>query len=68
MHWQSKMEGQRVLILVGKHIGEEGVCLGAIDASTRWAVAPDRGTDIIELTFEQEFSLLLNLSSDSSKN
>lgn len=56
------LDGHRILILTGEHVGEEGICLGKIAGTNRWAVSPDSSTAILELHFEDEFALLLNLS------
>ncbi len=60
--------GCRVLILTGVHEGEEGICLGKVTQRNRWAVSPESSADILELSFESEFALLLDLSADSSNN
>lgn len=62
------MEGHRVLILAGAHHGEEGICLGELGTGNRWAISPDSSNDILELTFEQDFALLLDLSANPSRN
>jgi len=56
------LEGHRILILSGDYAGAEGICLGRITGTTRWAVSPDSSTAILELQFESEFVLILNLS------
>jgi hypothetical protein len=62
------MEGARVLILAGEHKGEEGVCLGESDQAGLWAVSPDDTDEIAHLRFENDFSLLIDLSSDPARN
>ena len=62
------MEGARVLILTGEHKGEQGVCLGEADRIGLWAVSPDRSDEIVHLRFEDDFSLLIDLSSDPARN
>ncbi len=62
------LEGHRILILAGEYDGEEGICLGKITGTNRWAVSPDSSTAILELHFESEFALLLNLSADPAQN
>lgn len=62
------LDGHRILILAGDHAGEEGICLGRINGTNRWAVSPDASTAILELRFEDEFALLLDLSAISSRN
>jgi len=49
----------RVLILAGEYAGEEGICLGAIAGTDRWAVSPDCSTAVLDLRFESDFALLL---------
>ncbi|HTL67520.1 MAG TPA: hypothetical protein VL200_07655 [Lacunisphaera sp.] len=61
------LEGHRVLILAGNFAGEEGICLGRA-AAGRWAVSPDSSTAILELRFEREFALLLDLSTSPDRN
>jgi len=36
--------------------------------TNRWAVSPDSSTAILELHFEDEFALLLNLSTVPARN
>lgn len=62
------LTGHRVLILTGEHDGEEGICLGRIAGTNRWAVSPDASTAILELHFEDEFALLLDLSAAPAQN
>jgi hypothetical protein len=62
------LEGHRVLILTGTHDGEEGICLGRIAGTNRWAIPPDSSAAILELCFECEFALLLNLSATPARN
>jgi hypothetical protein len=62
------LDGHRVLILTGDHDGEEGICLGRIAGTNRWAVSPDASTAILELRFEDEFALLFDLSATPSRN
>lgn len=57
----NSLEDHRILILAGAHAGEEGICLGKIADANRWAVSPDSSAAILELHFESEFALLLNL-------
>lgn len=64
----SKMEGARVIITKGAYAGHEGICLGAGTAPKTFAVSPDGSHEIIELRFEQEFGLVIDLSSDPTKN
>lgn len=62
------LDGHRILILAGKHAGEEGICLGRIAGTNRWAVSPDSSTAILELRFEDEFAILLDLSTTPARN
>lgn len=62
------LAGHRILILAGHHDGEEGICLGRIAGPNRRAVSPDSPTTILELHFESEFALLLDLSATLSRN
>ena len=64
----AKMQGARVLILTGHFRGQEGVCLGEADRTGSWAISPDGSNEILSLEFEKEFGLLVDLSSDSSRN
>ena len=61
------MQGARVLILSGRFKGEEGVCLSK-DTNGRWAISPDRNSEIVSLALESEFALLVDLSGDPVRN
>lgn len=61
-------EGRRTLILSGSYKGAEGICLGRIAGTYRWAVSPDSSNAILELQFENEFALLLDLHAEPSVN
>jgi hypothetical protein len=63
----SKFEGTRILITSGRYRGREAVCLGKSQNAT-WAVAPDGSDEIVHLRFEDDFSLLIDLSSDPARN
>lgn len=52
------LEERRILILAGDYEGEEGICLGRIAGTNRWAISPDSSNAILELQFESEFALL----------
>jgi hypothetical protein len=65
---RAKLEGARVLILTGRFKGEEGVCLGRGSADDLWAVSPNGTAEILSLTFEKDFALLVDLSSDPTRN
>jgi len=62
------LEGARVLILSGRFKGEEGVCLGQGSADDLWAVSPDCTDEILSLVFDKDFGLLVDLSSDPTRN
>lgn len=64
----AKLEGARVLILTGQFKGQEGVCLGKGSADNLWAVSPDCTDEILSLVFEKDFGLLVDLSSDPTRN
>jgi hypothetical protein len=63
----SKFEGARILITSGRYRGCEGVCLGKSQNAT-WAVSPDGSNEIVHLRFEDDFSLLIDLSADPARN
>ena len=63
-----KMQGVRVLILTGEHKGKEGVCLGEADRAGLCAISPDGSDNILSLAFEKDFGLLVDLSSDPTRN
>ncbi len=65
---RAELEGARVLILTGRFKGEEGVCLGQGSADNLWAVSPDCTAEILSLEFEKDFALLVDLSSDPTRN
>jgi hypothetical protein len=65
---RAALEGARVLILNGSFKGKEGVCLGHASADDLWAVSPDGSAEILSLTFEKDFGLLIDLSSDPTRN
>lgn len=62
------LSGCRVLILSGPHAGREGVCVGREADGKKWAVSPDDSNEIINLTFEKQFGLLLDMSGDAEGN
>ena len=65
---KQKLQGARVLILTGDFKGQQGVCLGEAAARGRWAVSPDGSDEILSLALEQDFGLLVDLSSDPTRN
>jgi hypothetical protein len=60
--------GCRVLILSGRYKGREGVCTGKSADAKRWAISPEGGDEILQLVFEKEFGLLVDLSADPGSN
>ncbi len=62
-----KFAGARVLITSGPYRGREGVCLGRLRDEI-WAVSPDGTGEIVHLRFEDEFSLLVDLSANPARN
>ena len=62
------LSGCRVLIVSGPHSGQEGVCLGRAADGKKWSVSPDESNEILNLTFEEEFGLLVDMSGDARKN
>jgi hypothetical protein len=60
--------GCRVIITTGHYAGHEGVCVGKSADGKRWAISPDDSEEILQLVFEKEFGLLVDLSSDPNKN
>jgi len=62
------LSGCRVLILAASHAGAEGVCLGKSTDGKKWSVSPDGSNEILSLTFEKEFGLLLDMSGDAGRN
>jgi hypothetical protein len=61
------MQGARVVILRGRLQGEEGICLGEVNAG-HYAISPDRSDEILSLALESEFALLVDLSADPVRN
>ena len=64
----SDFTGCRVLILAGKYAGREGTCVGRSADGIKWAISPDGSDEIVQLEFETEFGLLVNLSNDPTAN
>jgi len=65
---QGDMQGARVLILTGTYKDEQGVCLGESDRAGLWTVSPDDGVEILSLSFEKDFGLLVDLSANPQRN
>lgn len=53
--------GQRVIILAGQYLGNEGVCLGRSADGSKWMVSPDNSNEIIPLVFDMEFGILVSM-------
>jgi hypothetical protein len=67
--FREKMQGARVVILTGDFQGQQGVCLGGETAGGGlWAISPDGSNEILSLVFEKDFGLLVDLSSNPSRN
>ena len=62
------LSGCRVLIVSGKFAGQEGDCLGKSSDETKWAISPEGSNEILDLAFEKEFGLLLDMSGDARHN
>ena len=62
------LTGCRVLILSGRYEGQEGVCSGKSADGHRWAISPDGSDEILQLVFEKEFGLLVDLSGNPQSN
>lgn len=65
---ESDLRGAEVLILTGAWAGHEGVCLGRASDGIRYAVSPHESDYILQLVFDQDFGLLVDLSADPSTN
>jgi hypothetical protein len=65
---QSDLTNCRVLILSGRYEGQEGVCAGRSADGERWAISPDGSDEILQLVFEKEFGLLVDLSANPEDN
>jgi hypothetical protein len=63
----SDFEGKRILTLDGGYAGKDGVCLGKI-GDHPWAVLPDGSDEILQLRYEEEFGILIDLSSEARKD
>lgn len=67
-HDAPNLTNARVIILVGHYAGHEGVCAGKSADGKRWAISPDGSDEILQLEFEKEFGLLVDLSGDPGKS
>ena len=65
---RSDFTGCRVLILSGRYEGREGICAGKAADGKRWAISPDGSDEILQLVFEKEFGLLVDLSANPEDN
>jgi hypothetical protein len=65
---KNDLTGCRVLILSGRYEGREGVCAGKTADGKRWAISPDDSDEILQLVFEKEFDLLVDLSANPENN
>lgn len=65
---RSDFTGCRVLIHSGRYKGREGVCAGKSADGERWAISPDGSDEILQLVFEKEFGLLVDLSANPDNN
>ena len=64
----SELQGARVIVTTGEHCGCEGVCLGKAADATQWAISPDGSDEILSLAFDKDFGLLVDLSSNPTRN
>ena len=60
--------GCRVIIIAGESAGEEGVCVGKSADGIRWAISPEDSDEILQLLFEKDFGLLMDLSADPERD
>lgn len=65
---RSDFTGCRVLILCGRYEGRKGVCAGKSADVERWAISPDGSDEVLQLVFEKEFGLLVDLSANPDNN
>lgn len=64
----SDLRGAEILILTGDWAGHEGICLGKAVDGVRYAVSPHESDLILQLVFEQDFGLLVDLSANPESN
>jgi hypothetical protein len=50
------------------NVRREGICVGKAGERNCWAITPDGSNAILQLVFEKEFGLLIDLSGDPDKN
>lgn len=65
---EGDLRGAEVLILTGTWMGHEGVCLGKAADGIRYAVSPHESDQILQLHFERDFGLLVDLSGELGRN
>ena len=65
---KNQISGARVIILQGDFAGREGVCLGETRDGGLCAISPDGSNAIVQLAFERDFGLLVDLSADPQMN
>jgi hypothetical protein len=63
-----ELQGARVIITTGEYRGCEGLCLGKAGDAAHWAISPDGTSVILDLRFEKDFGLLIDLSADPQAN
>jgi hypothetical protein len=68
MDSMASLVGRRVLILVGPHAGEEGICLGNVTQRNIWAISPVSSDDVLELYYKRDFALLIDFSAEAARN
>jgi hypothetical protein len=65
---KAELSGSRVLILTGTYAGQEGVCVGQSIDGKHWPISPDGSNEILQLLFEKEFGLVLDMSANPIRN
>jgi hypothetical protein len=60
--------GCRVFILSGKCAGHNGVCVGKSTDGILWAVLWGGSNEMLQLEFEKEFGLVIDLPDHHEKN
>jgi hypothetical protein len=61
------LNGCRVQIAADSHTGHEGVCLGRAADGKKWSVLSNDPNEILSLTFDKVFGLLLDMSRDPQR-
>jgi len=49
-------------------IRHQGVCAGKSPDGKRWAISPEGSDELLQLVFEKDFGLLVDLSSNPEDN